>query len=60
MPVIRVPIGSDGPVVGLDLWIGRVAAQTLIAQGRPVPAPQTIRALIDTGADRTAVHPIAL
>jgi hypothetical protein len=60
MPVIRVPIGSDGPVVDLGVWIGRVAAQALIAGRRPVPAPQTVRALIDTGADRTAIHPIAL
>ena len=59
MPVIRVPIGPDGPVVDLGLWIGRVVAQALIARGRPVP-PQTVRALIDTGADRTAIHPIAL
>jgi hypothetical protein len=60
MPVIRVPIGSDGPVVDLVLWIGRAAAHALIAQGRAVPTPQTIRALIDTGASRTAIHPAAL
>ena len=60
MPVIRVPIGPDGPVVDLGLWIGRVAGQALIALGRPGPAPQAVRALIDTGADRTAIHPIAL
>jgi hypothetical protein len=60
MPVTRVPIGSDGPVVDLGLWIGRAAAQALIAGGRPVPTPRTIRALIDTGADRTAIHPGAL
>jgi hypothetical protein len=60
MPVIRVTIGSDGPVVDPGLWTGRVVAQALIARGRPVPPPQTVRALIDTGADRTAIHPIAL
>ena len=60
MPVIRVPIGSDGPVIDLDIWIGRAAAHALVAQGRAVPTPQTIRALIDTGADRTAIHPSAL
>jgi hypothetical protein len=60
MPLIRVPIGPGGPVVDLHIWIGRAAAQALIAQGRAVPTPQTIRALIDTGADRTAIHPGAL
>jgi hypothetical protein len=60
MPQIRVPIGVDGPVVELGLWIGRVAAHALVSQRRPVPPAQTIRALIDTGADRTAIHPDAL
>ena len=60
MPVLRVPIGSDGPVVDLVLWIGRAAAHALIARGRAVATPQTIRALIDTGASRTAIHPAAL
>ena len=60
MPRIRVPIGVDGPVIDLGLWIGRAAAHALIAQGQAVRSPQTIRALIDTGADRTAIHPNAL
>jgi hypothetical protein len=60
MPRIRVPIGGEGPVIDLGLWIGRAAAHALIAQGRVVPSPQTIRALIDTGADQTAIHPNAL
>jgi hypothetical protein len=60
MPRIRLPIGVDGPVVELGIWIGRAVAHALIAQGRAVPPTQTIRALIDTGADRTAIHPNAL
>lgn len=60
MPIIRVPIGIDGPVVELGVWVSRVMAHALIARGRGVAPPQTIRALIDTGADRTAVHPNAL
>jgi predicted aspartyl protease len=60
MPLIRLPIGVDGPVIDLGIWIGRAAAHVLIAQGQSVPPSQTIRALIDTGADRTAVHPNAL
>src|SRR4051794_14288512 len=60
MPLGRVPIGADGPVIALGIWIGRAAAHALVAHGQAVPPIQTIRALIDTGADRTAIHPKAL
>jgi hypothetical protein len=60
MPRIRVPIGKDGPVIDLGIWVARAMAHTLVAQGLVVPPPQIIRALIDTGADRTAIHPNAL
>ncbi len=60
MALIRVPIGADGPVIDLGIWLARALAHTLVAQGQAVPPPQTIRALIDTGADRTAIHPNAL
>lgn len=60
MPLIRVPMAADGPIVDLSLWIGRAAAHNLVAQGQALPNSQTIRALIDTGADRTAIHPNAL
>jgi hypothetical protein len=60
MPLIRVPIRADGPVIDLGIWMARAMAHASVAQGQPVPPPQTIRALIDTGADRTAIHPKAL
>jgi hypothetical protein len=60
MPLIRVPIGADGPIIDLGIWMSRALAHALVAQGQAVPSPQTIRALIDTGADRTAIHPRAL
>jgi hypothetical protein len=60
MPLIRVAVGVDGPIVDLNLWIGRAEAHTLIAQQQPVPNFQIVRALLDTGADRTAIHPNAL
>jgi hypothetical protein len=60
MALIRVPIGADGPVIDLGIWVGRAAAHGLIARGQAIPPSQTIRALIDTGADRTAIHPHAL
>jgi hypothetical protein len=60
MPLIRVPLGLDGPVIDLGIWLARALAHALVARGQVVPPPQTIRALIDTGADRTAIHPNAL
>jgi hypothetical protein len=60
MPLIRVRIGADGPVVDLGLWVGRAAGHAMVARGQAVPPFQSVRALIDTGADRTAVHPGAL
>lgn len=60
MPILRVPIGADGPVIDLGIWSARALAHAMVAQGQVVPPPQTIRALIDTGADRTAIHPNAL
>jgi hypothetical protein len=44
----------------LTIRAARAAAHSLVAQGVAVPSPQIIRALIDTGADRTAIHPHAL
>jgi hypothetical protein len=60
MPLLRVPIGPDGPVIDLGIWVARALAHAMVAQGQVVPPPQTVRALIDTGADRTAIHPNAL
>jgi hypothetical protein len=59
MPRIRAPIGTDGPVIDVGIWIPRAMAHELVARKRAVPPPQFIRALIDTGADRTAIHPAA-
>lgn len=55
MPIIRVPIGLDGPVIELGIRLPRTLAHVMAAQGGVVSPPQSIRALIDTGADRTAI-----
>jgi hypothetical protein len=60
MPHLRVPIGGDGPVIDLGVWIDRAEAHAMSAQGATIPPAQTIRALIDTGADISAVHPLVL
>jgi hypothetical protein len=60
MPLIRIGIGPDGPVIDLAVCIGLAVEHGLQRRGRPIPSFQTVRALIDTGADRTAIHPHVL
>jgi predicted aspartyl protease len=44
----------------LGVWAGPVVAGAIVVPGRAAPSPLTVRALIDTGADRTAIHPRVL
>lgn len=60
MPKLRIPIGSDGPILDLSLWVVRAAAHAMIAAGGSLPPALTARALIDTGSDITAIHPLLL
>jgi hypothetical protein len=50
------PVGIDG--LALEVMIGLEGADTatLVAAGKPVPAPILARALIDTGSDVTCVN----
>jgi len=32
MPLIRVPIGVDGPVIDLGIWLARALAHAFVAQ----------------------------
>lgn len=50
-------IGRDGAVINLAIAVGSIMRQELLSRGRPVPEPTTVRALIDTGAVLTAIHP---
>ena len=42
MPLIGVPIGSDGPAIDLGIWLALALAYSLVARGQVVPPPQTI------------------
>jgi Aspartyl protease len=55
MPHINARIGSDGAVIELAVAVGRPWQQRLSTLGAPAPPP--MRALIDTGADLSAIHP---
>jgi hypothetical protein len=56
MPHFTVLIGSDGPVIDLAVAVGPTWEQ-FAAPGAPAPSPITVRALIDTGADLSVIHP---
>ena len=60
MPHFTVMIGSDGPTIDLAVAVGRAWQRRLATRGTPVPSPTTVRALIDTGSDLSAVHPQVL
>ena len=57
MPHFTVIIGSYGPVIDLALAVGSTWKQQFAAPGSSAPSPITVRALIDTGADLSIVHP---
>jgi hypothetical protein len=60
MPHFTVLIGSEGPVIDLVVSVGRTLQRRLAAPAVPSPSLITVRALIDTGADLSAVHPQVL
>jgi Aspartyl protease len=60
MAHLTVMFGSDGPAIDLAVAVGGSWQRQLSAQGAVVPSPLTVRALIDTGADISVVHPHVL
>lgn len=60
MHTLSGSITADGPLVEVLVGLAAADAQTLLAAGSPVPPPVQMRALIDTGAEVTALDPSAL
>jgi hypothetical protein len=60
MPHFTLQISPQGPVVDAGIMIGTARQQALQDAGQDVPAPQMIRALIDTGASISGVDPTVL
>src|SRR5262249_8126117 len=56
MPRLEVPIGPDGPIIVVRIWIGAEYAKTLTAGGRTIPPPFSVPGLVDTGAQVTAIR----
>lgn len=46
---------QDGAIVNIQIQVPAALAQQLQAQGRPVPPPQMVRGMIDTGASISTV-----
>lgn len=60
MPHFTVQLSPQGPVVNAAIMVGDARQQALQDAGQEIPAPQMIRALIDTGAGISGVDPTVL
>jgi hypothetical protein len=56
MARLETPIGSDGPIIDVRIWIGPEHEQALKARGLLVPQALSVPGLLDTGAERTAIQ----
>lgn len=48
-------MGSDGPLVEVELTLSRADLRSLRAKGSPLPQPFSVRALIDSGAEVSCI-----
>ncbi len=55
MPHLTLPRQPEGWVVPVVIGVNGQTTAALVAAGRPVPPPQSIRALLDTGTDITGL-----
>ncbi len=60
MPHFTLQISASGPIVNAIVAVSQPRAAALKAAGGTIPAPVTIRALIDTGASSTCIDPSVL
>lgn len=57
MNTLNADVEGDGPLVDVLVGLSAHTQQALRNAGRPVPAPVSLRALIDTGAEVTCIDP---
>lgn len=55
MPRREWPIGRDGPIIDVRLWIGPEHEEALVARRLRAPAAISVAGLVDTGAQRSAI-----
>ena len=56
MPRLETPLGRDGPIIGVRIWIGPEHKEALKARGLQAPRPLSVPGLLDTGAQMTAIQ----
>ncbi len=60
MTILRGTVGLAGPIVQVEVSVGRTVRRSLLALHRPIPQPIAVAALIDTGADVSCLDSQAL
>lgn len=60
MPLFTLQYQANGPIITAGVLASKQRAEALKAAGQPVPGPQLVRALVDTGASCTCVDPTHL
>ena len=57
MPHFTITLTQGAPIINLIVMVSAARRAALVAANTPVPAPQTIRGLVDTGASNTCIDP---
>jgi hypothetical protein len=57
MPHFTFPLSPDGPAVPGLVGLNDQASAALVQAGQPIPRPISVRALIDSATDLTAIAP---
>lgn len=60
MPHFSLPITPNGPLIDAYIGVSQARSTALQVAKQPIPNPQKIRALIDTGASHTCLDPSVL
>jgi hypothetical protein len=60
VPHFTLLIEPRGPIANAGVSVSEGRRTALLAQNQPIPAPQFIRALVDTGAGFTSIDPTVL
>lgn len=55
MPHFTIPVGPNGPIVKAYIAVSSARRKVLTDAGQPIPAPISVDALLDTGANCTCV-----
>ena len=58
MPHFTLPVMQTGPMVDMRVSVSAARYEALTLANIPIPPPQTIRALVDTGASCTCMDPM--